>query len=84
MTDIVRGEDLFAATHVHRLLQALLGLPTPCYHHHALIRDAEGRRLAKRDRAATLAELRDAGVSPQQIIRDLEARAGEAGLRGRI
>ncbi len=84
VTDIIRGEDLFAATHVHRLLQALLGLPTPCYHHHALIRDAKGRRLAKRDRAATLAELRDAGVSPQQIIGDLEAKACEAARRGAI
>jgi len=84
VTDIVRGEDLFAATHVHRLLQALLGLPTPCYHHHALIRDAEGRRLAKRDRAATLAELRDAGISPQQIIEDLAGKAGEAALTGLI
>lgn len=74
VTDVVRGEDLFAATHVHRLLQALLGLPTPRYHHHALIRDAAGRRLAKRDRAATLAELRAAGVSPQQVVADLAAR----------
>src|SRR3546814_7715264 len=51
ITDVARGEDLFAATHVHRLLQALLGLPTPRYHHHPLVTDAAGRRLAKRDRA---------------------------------
>jgi glutamyl-Q tRNA(Asp) synthetase len=75
VTDVVRGEDLFAATHVHRLLQALLGLPTPRYHHHALIRDAEGRRLAKRDKAATLAGLRAAGAKPQEIIADLAASA---------
>lgn len=79
VTDVVRGEDLFAATHVHRLLQALLGLPTPRYHHHGLIRDAAGKRLAKRDRAATLAELRAAGVSPQAIIADLAKRASENG-----
>lgn len=71
VTDIVRGEDLFAATHVHRLLQALLGLPTPRYHHHALVRDAEGRRLAKRDRAATLAELRAAGADPRHLTTEL-------------
>ncbi len=68
VTDVVRGEDLFAATHVHRLLQALLGLPTPRYHHHPLIRDAAGRRLAKRDRAATLAELRAGGADPRRIL----------------
>ena len=79
VTDVVRGEDLFAATHVHRLLQALLALPTPRYHHHPLIRDASGKRLAKRDRAATLAELRAAGVSPQQVIADLAAKACETG-----
>jgi glutamyl-Q tRNA(Asp) synthetase len=79
VTDVVRGEDLFAATHVHRLLQALLGMPTPRYHHHGLIRDAAGKRLAKRDRAATLAELRAAGVSPQAIADDLAKRASEIG-----
>ncbi len=77
VTDIVRGEDLFAATHVHRLLQALLGLPTPRYHHHALIRDAEGRRLAKRDRAATIADLRATGADPRDIIAGLKARAAD-------
>jgi glutamyl-Q tRNA(Asp) synthetase len=75
VTDIVRGEDLFAATHVHRLLQALLGLPTPRYHHHPLIRDDSGRRLAKRDRAATLAELRDGGADPLAILAQLAAEA---------
>ena len=77
VTDVVRGEDLFEATHVHRLLQALLGLPAPRYHHHALIRDAGGRRLAKRDRAATLAELRAAGADPHELTRDLLARGSE-------
>lgn len=62
VTDIVRGRDLFEATHVQRLLQALLGLRTPRYHHHALLLAADGRRLAKRDGAETLASLRAAGV----------------------
>lgn len=61
VTDIVRGEDLFAATHVHRLLQALLGLPVPRYRHHALLTGADGERLAKRHNAPTLAALREAG-----------------------
>src|SRR5206468_5678409 len=54
VTDVVRGRDLFAATHVHRLLQALLGLPTPACHHHQLLLGADGRRLAKRNGAPTL------------------------------
>jgi glutamyl-Q tRNA(Asp) synthetase len=61
VTDVVRGVDLFAATDVHRVLQALLGLPVPTYHHHALVLDAAGRRLAKRDGALSLAEMRAVG-----------------------
>ena len=61
VTLVTRGEDLFAATHVHRLLQALLDLPTPRYCHHPLLVDAAGRRLAKRDKALTLRALREAG-----------------------
>jgi len=61
---VTRGEDLFAATHVHRLLQALLGLNVPDYHHHGLIVGPGGQRLAKRDRAATLRALRGDGVTP--------------------
>lgn len=61
ITDIVRGEDLFAATYVHRLLQALLDLPVPRYHHHALLTGPDGQRLAKRHGAPTLAALREAG-----------------------
>jgi len=67
VTLVTRGEDLFAATHVHRLLQALLGLPTPRYRHHKLLTDAGGRRLAKRDRAQTLRALRDGGRSPAEV-----------------
>ena len=61
ITDVVRGIDLFEATHVHRLLQALLGLPTPVYHHHPLTLGTDGRRLAKRDGAPALSDLRLAG-----------------------
>jgi glutamyl-Q tRNA(Asp) synthetase len=67
VTLVMRGEDLFTATHVHRLLQALLALPVPRYHHHPLLTDASGRRYAKRDRALTLAALRAAGHTPQEV-----------------
>jgi glutamyl-Q tRNA(Asp) synthetase len=73
ITDVVRGEDLFAATHVHRLLQALLGLPSPGYHHHKLITDGEGRRLAKRHGAPTLAALRAGGADPRELAEKLRS-----------
>ena len=79
VTDVVRGRDLFAATDVHRLLQALLRLPTPHYHHHDLLTDAEGRRLAKRHGAPTLADLRAAGADPQALAGDLRAGRLPAG-----
>lgn len=69
ITEVVRGADLFHATSVHRLLQALLGLPVPRYHHHALIRDAGGRKLSKSDGDSGLAELRAAGQTRQDIRR---------------
>ncbi|MBW6506936.1 MAG: tRNA glutamyl-Q(34) synthetase GluQRS [Rhodobacteraceae bacterium] len=69
ITEVTRGEDLFAATHIHRLLQALLGLPAPLYHHHTLIRDETGRRLAKRDDARALARFRAEGATPQDVRR---------------
>ncbi|HMK68053.1 MAG TPA: tRNA glutamyl-Q(34) synthetase GluQRS [Stellaceae bacterium] len=72
VTLVTRGKDLFDATHVHRLLQALLGLPTPRYWHHPLLTDASGRRLAKRDRDLTLRALREAGATPVEA----RARAG--------
>jgi glutamyl-Q tRNA(Asp) synthetase len=75
VTDVVRGRDLFAATDVHRLLQALLGLPTPLYHHHDLLTDAAGNRLAKRQGAPTLADLRAAGADPEALVAAL--RRGE-------
>ena len=67
VTLVTRGEDLFAATHIHRLLQALLDLPVPRYRHHALLVDAEGRRYAKRDRALSLCALRQAGRTPREV-----------------
>jgi glutamyl-Q tRNA(Asp) synthetase len=69
VTLVTRGEDLFRATDVHRVLQALLGLPTPRYHHHPLLTDASGRRLAKRDRSLTLASMRASGKSPEEVRR---------------
>jgi glutamyl-Q tRNA(Asp) synthetase len=71
VTDVVRGRDLYHATHVHRLLQALLGLPTPAYHHHPLLTDDAGRRLAKRNGAPSLASLREAGADPSRLLADL-------------
>jgi len=67
VTLVTRGVDLFAATDVHRLLQALLSLPTPEYHHHRLLTDETGRRYAKRDRALTLAALRESGRTPEAV-----------------
>ncbi len=67
VTLVTRGEDLFLATHIQRLLQALLGLPEPAYAHHRLILDASGRKFSKRDSAVTLASLRQAGATPASI-----------------
>lgn len=69
ITDVVRGEDLFDSTQIHVLLQKLLGLPTPRYHHHDLIRDAAGKRLAKRDDARAIRKFREDGASPKDIRR---------------
>ena len=67
ITLVTRGEDLFHATHVHRLLQALLGLTTPIYEHHRLLVGESGQRLAKRDQALTLRALRHAGRTPAEV-----------------
>ena len=69
VTHVVRGTDLFWSTSVHRLLQELLGLPAPTYHHHRLIRDASGKKLSKSTRATALHELRARGVTPADIRR---------------
>jgi glutamyl-Q tRNA(Asp) synthetase len=71
---VTRGEDLAIATHIHRVLQALLGLPTPCYRHHSLLTDAAGRRLSKRDGAPTIRSMRQQGITPSEVI----AMAGAA------
>ncbi len=67
VTHIVRGVDLFWSTSLQRLLQALLGLPAPLYHHHRLVLDADGRKLSKSTQSTALRELRKAGVTPQAI-----------------
>ncbi len=67
ITDVVRGQDLFESTHIHVLLQALLGWSNPVYHHHSLLLDEQGKRLAKRDGAMSLRALREAGTSAEQV-----------------
>ena len=67
ITQVTRGEDLFSATPLHVLLQNLLGLPTPLYHHHHLIRDESGKRLAKRDDARAIRQYRDDGMTPDDL-----------------
>ncbi|WP_298558060.1 tRNA glutamyl-Q(34) synthetase GluQRS [uncultured Aliiroseovarius sp.] len=69
ITHVVRGKDIQSATHIHVLLQKLLGLPTPTYHHHRLIRDEAGKRLAKRDDARAIATYRADGKTPDDIRR---------------
>lgn len=76
ITLVTRGRDLFHATHLHRLLQALLGLATPAYHHHALLRNDTGARLSKRDRATTLETLRAAGATPSDITAMIRENLG--------
>jgi glutamyl-Q tRNA(Asp) synthetase len=67
VTEVVRGQDLFWSTSVHRLLQHLLGLPQPDYRHHRLIRDADGQKLSKSTAATGLRELRAQGATPADI-----------------
>jgi glutamyl-Q tRNA(Asp) synthetase len=69
VTHVVRGRDLFEATAIHVVLQRLLGLPTPIYHHHRLIRDDAGKRLAKRDDARAILKYRQDGATPEDIRR---------------
>ncbi|MGB7967539.1 MAG: tRNA glutamyl-Q(34) synthetase GluQRS, partial [Methylocella sp.] len=73
VTDVVRGEDLFLATSLHRLLQALLDLPAPAYRHHALLRDALGQKLSKSSRAKSLRTLRQDGLSAAAIRKNLSS-----------
>ena len=80
ITHVLRGNDLRAATDIHRLLQALLGLPSPAYIHHPLLLSADGKRLAKRDGAIALAELRAAGMEPRRLADDLRAGRFPVGI----
>jgi len=79
ITHVVRGQDLFEATKIHVVLQRLLGLPTPTYHHHRLIRDAAGKRLAKRDDARAIRTYRDEGLTPNDIRRLVALPASSSG-----
>jgi glutamyl-Q tRNA(Asp) synthetase len=74
VSDVVRGKDLYAATSVHRLLQALLGLPEPRYHHHELITEASGQKLSKSRGSPTLRDLRANGITPEEIVRTVGLR----------
>ena len=71
VTHVVRGQDLFHAAHLHRLLQALLDLPTPIYRHHRLITDKAGKKFSKRDNSVTLRAIREAGTSAADLRRQL-------------
>ncbi len=73
---VTRGEDLFESTHVHRLLQALLGLPVPAYSHHPLLMDEAGKKLSKRDGATTLRAMREGGMSPSDVLEQMTSLVG--------
>lgn len=80
ITHVLRGQDLRAATDIHRLLQALLDLPTPVYVHHPLLMGPDGKRLAKRSGSIALAELRDQGIDPLRLADDLRAGRFPVGI----
>ena len=69
ISHVIRGDDLFDFTPIQVILQHLLGLPTPIYHHHGLIRDENGKRLAKRDDARAIRTYREEGATPRDIRR---------------
>lgn len=80
VTLVTRGQDLFAATHIHRLLQAVLGLPVPRWHHHGVILDAHGKKLAKRRGSRSLADLRNAGVDGAKIATSIRSGSFPIGM----
>lgn len=80
VTHVTRGEDLFDATHIHRAIQGVLGLPVPTYCHHGLLRDNAGKRLAKRDGARSLASLRAVGYTPQKVMESLHVALRNSGI----
>ncbi len=82
VTLINRGRDLYHATPIHRMLQALLGYDAPDYDHHGLLLDADGKRFAKRDRAVTIQALREAGYTPEQVIAMAEQLAASTAAIG--
>lgn len=71
ISHVIRGQDLFEATHIQRLIQALMDSPAPVYRHHRLLAGPDGRRYAKRDRSVTLAELREGGLTPEALRTEL-------------
>lgn len=77
VTHVIRGNDLFEATHVQRLIQTLMGWPAPTYRHHRLLAAPDGRRYAKRDRSITLAELRAGGLTPEALRAELGFSSGD-------
>ena len=77
---VTRGADLFAASHIHRLLQALLGLPVPTWHHHGLLMDTAGRKLAKRRNSSSLADRRRAGEDGVALAAALRSSHFPAGI----
>ena len=80
VTLVTRGADLFAATHIHRLLQELLGLPVPTWHHHGLLLDEEGRKLAKRRESPSLRDMRKNGVDGRALAGRLRAGSLPSGI----
>ncbi len=80
ISHVTRGLDLSSSTHLHRVIQGLLGLPTPLYRHHGLICDAQGKRLAKRDGARSLVSLREAGFTAQQLLDSLQRALENGGI----
>ncbi len=80
VTCVTRGIDLFRATHVHRLLQKLLGLPVPVWHHHPVLVEADGRKLAKRRDAPALADRRRAGEDGRAVAAELRAALFDTGI----
>ena len=84
VTDVVRGEDLFMATNLHRILQALLDLPTPNYHHHALIRDSAGQKLSKSQRAKPLRSYRQEGLARDEVLARLGLPSNVMGTMVRL
>lgn len=79
ITHVTRGEDLLSSTHVHRLLQVLLGLPEPIYLHHPLVLDESGQRLAKRNDSLSIKTLRDSGMTPAEVLALTDGALASAG-----